>query len=298
VNKNIGHLGAWARARLAAVALAVLTACGGAKEDTGGDVPELPAAERPSAEASARFLAQATFGANAGTIDWVQRHGYAAWVNAQLATPQTPHTAYIDAMAASFVGTTSSVTQSHFRESFWAQALVGNDQLRQRATFALSQVFVLSFADSNLSGRIRGVTSYYDLLGTHAFGNYRDLLEAVTLHPMMGLYLTSLRNQKEDGKGRVPDENYAREIMQLFSIGLYELNLDGTPKLNAAGQPLETTSRASRRCSPASAGTPAKPQRPAPTAASSATTRTPSANGARCRATRSTTPSARRSSSA
>ncbi len=95
----------------------------------------------------------------------------------------------------------------------------------------------MSFADSNVSGQIRGVATFYDMLGEKAFGNYRDLLEAATLHPVMGQYLTMLRNQKEDGKGRVPDENYAREIMQLFSIGLYELNNDGTYK---GGTPTET----------------------------------------------------------
>ena len=241
VDPKFEHLGKWARARLAVVALAVLTACGGAKDDAAADsAPELPAAERPSAEAAARFLTQASFGPNAGTIDWVQRHGYAAWINGQMAVPQARHGAYVDAIKQSLAATNGSNTQSHFIESFWAQAVAGNDQLRQRAAFALSQVFVISFADANLSNRIAGVTSYYDMLGEKAFGNYRDLLESVTLHPMMGLYLTSLRNQKEDGRGRVPDENYAREIMQLFSIGLYQLNNDGTYKLNAAGQPIET----------------------------------------------------------
>lgn len=238
------QLGAWVRTSAAVAVLAALAACGGSKSDDGGSptesVPELPAAERPQAEAAARFLTQSTFGANASSIDWVQRHGYAAFITTQMSTPQSSHTAYIDAMAASFAGTDSTVNQSHFRESFWARAVAGNDQLRQRAAYSLSQIFVISFADANLSGRIRGVTTYYDMLGQKAFGNYRDLLESVTLHPMMGLYLTSLRNQKEDGKGRVPDENYAREIMQLFSIGLYELNNDGTYKLNGSGQPIET----------------------------------------------------------
>src|SRR5256886_17462160 len=78
------------------------------------------------------------------------------------------------------------------------------------------------------------------MLGRNAFGSYRQLLNEVTLHPMMGLYLSHLRNRKEDpARNRVPDQNYAREVMQLFSIGLYELNPDGTPKL-VNGQPVET----------------------------------------------------------
>jgi uncharacterized protein (DUF1800 family) len=87
----------------------------------------------------------------------------------------------------------------------------------------------------------RGVASYDDTLGEHAFGNYRSLLEAVTLHPMMGIYLSMMRNQKEDAaRGRVPDENFAREVMQLCSIGLYELNADGSLRKDANGNPIET----------------------------------------------------------
>jgi uncharacterized protein (DUF1800 family) len=237
VNALPKNLGNKARVAAAAALLVLLAACGGAKEDTGETVATLPPAEQPTAEAAARFLTQATFGPNQESIDWVRLHGQTAWVRLQLAAPQTPHRAYLDAVAASFAGTDSSIQQSHFRESFWTQALTGPDQLRQRAAFALSQIFVVSFADSNVSGQIRGVATFYDMLGEKAFGNYRDLLEAVTLHPVMGQYLTMLRNQKEDGKGRVPDENYAREIMQLFSIGLYELNNDGTYK---GGTPTET----------------------------------------------------------
>lgn len=227
-----------ARVATAAALLVLLTACGGGKEnDSGESAAALPPAEQPTAEAAARFLTQSTFGPNQDSIDWVRVHGQAAWVRIQLAAPQNRHLNYVNAVAASFAGTDSTIQQSHFRESFWTQALTAPDQLRQRAAFALSQIFVVSFADSNVSGQIRGVTTYYDMLGEKAFGNYRDLLEAVTLHPVMGQYLTMRGNQKEDAKGRVPDENYAREIMQLFSIGLYELNDDGTYK---GGTPTET----------------------------------------------------------
>ncbi|MGH6623868.1 MAG: DUF1800 domain-containing protein, partial [Burkholderiaceae bacterium] len=103
------------------------------------------------------------------------------------------------------------------------------DQLRQRVTFALSQILVTSAADTALQDSPHTMASYLDTLATHAFGNYRDLLDAATKHPAMGQYLTALGN-RGDGT-RIPDENYAREVMQLFTIGLVELNVDGTPKL-------------------------------------------------------------------
>jgi uncharacterized protein (DUF1800 family) len=120
--------------------------------------------------------------------------------------------------------------RSKFTYSFWMKATKAPDQLRQRMAYALSQIFVVSFADACSVNQGTGMASYYDMLTERALGNYSDLLEAVSLHPIMGCYLSYLRNQKADPiTGRVPDENYAREVMQLFSIGLVNLNLDGTP---------------------------------------------------------------------
>ena len=125
--------------------------------------------------------------------------------------------------------------------TFWREAATGQDQLKRRVAFALSQIFVISLQDANLQSYRRGVASYMDMLTRNAFGNYRQLLQDVTLHPMMGLYLSHLRNRKEDpALNRVPDQNYAREVMQLFSIGLYQLNPDGTLMLDGNGQPIET----------------------------------------------------------
>lgn len=180
-------------------------------------------------------------GPNDAAIADLTQQGYAAWLTGQFAKPQTLHRTYMDQMAASLAATGGSISPSNFYESWWRQAVTADDQLRQRVAFALSQIFVVSFVDGNLANQPRGVATFYDMLGEKAFGNYRDLLEAVTLHPMMGNYLTMLRNQKEDpATGRVPDENYAREIMQLFSIGLFELNTDGTPKRDGTGNALET----------------------------------------------------------
>jgi uncharacterized protein (DUF1800 family) len=124
---------------------------------------------------------------------------------------------------------------------WWDIVVNGNDQLRQRVAFALSQIFVISELSASLQGRVRGLASYSDVLTRHAFGNFRDLLEDVTLHPMMGEYLSMACNQKENASGTIqPDENFAREVMQLFTIGLKQLNLDGSVALNQSNQPIQT----------------------------------------------------------
>ncbi|HET7794679.1 MAG TPA: DUF1800 domain-containing protein [Rhizobacter sp.] len=212
----------------AAVLVAVLAACGsgGSDDASSGESSGPP----PTQAEAARFLAQATYGPTEASINALTQSSYSAWLNDQFTRPAVPHRTYVDQKAADLAANGGTVSPTNFRESYWRQALTGPDQLRQRAAFALSQIFVISFVDGTLANQTRGVTSYYDMLAEKAFGNYRDLLESVSLHPMMGVYLTSLRNQKEDANGRVPDENYAREIMQLFSIGLYELNDDGTTR--------------------------------------------------------------------
>ncbi|MDH5538985.1 MAG: DUF1800 domain-containing protein [Rhizobacter sp.] len=222
-------------ARLIAAAwLAVLlVACGS------GSGPSEPAGPPPTQGEAARFLAQASFGATEPDINIVAGQGYAAWLNEQFARPQALHRTYMDNMVAVLAASNATISANTFYESWWNQAVTGPDQLRQRVAFALSQIFVVSFADAALSNQPRGVASYYDMLARNAFGNYRTLLEDVSLHPMMGNYLSMLRNQKESAT-RVPDENYAREIMQLFSIGLYQLEADGTLKTDVTGRPIET----------------------------------------------------------
>jgi uncharacterized protein (DUF1800 family) len=130
-------------------------------------------------------------------------------------------------------------------DSFYMGAINGADQVRQRVTFALSQIFVVSMASNEVIDRSRCHTSYVDMLGRNAFGNFRTLLEEVSTHGMMGVYLSHRKNHKEDPiKGTSPDENYAREIMQLFSIGLVQLNPDGTSKRDSAGNTIATYSNA------------------------------------------------------
>jgi uncharacterized protein (DUF1800 family) len=196
-----------------------------------------PPAVLPSQAQAARFLNQVSFGATTGEIDTVASIGYNNWIDAQFAQPIKLHESHVAAQTA-LLPANAFISDLQFSKTFWEQAITGNDQLRQRISYALSQIFVVSSMDNGVGEHGREMASYYDVLARNAFGNYRQLLEQVSLHPAMGLYLSALRNTKESGT-RVPDENYAREIMQLFSIGLLELNADGTPK-TSAGKFIET----------------------------------------------------------
>jgi len=252
VKKNPTNTRQW---RLSAVVLASLltsfmSACGGG---SGATADAGPASQGPSSgglstsetvptnapAAAARFLTQATFGPSASEITRMSTMTYAGWMDEQFAKPQTLHRNTLNLASADMVAAgNGGISQTNFFDSYWAQAIAGDDQLRQRAAFALSQIFVISFTDSTLRSQVRGVASYYDMLGENAFGNFRDLLEAVSLHPMMGVYLSHLKNQKEDAAtGRVPDLNFAREITQLFTIGQYKLNADGSTVMGADGKP-------------------------------------------------------------
>jgi uncharacterized protein (DUF1800 family) len=229
----------------------MLVACGGGGGG-GGDPgatspPTALVVEMPSSRAQAmRFLTQASFGATDADIDRVMAVGYAAWIDEQLALPATSHRAYWEAADAAIklAAPTSGAGQDQVFESFWKQAVTGPEQLRARVAYALSQIFVISLADGTVGQNPRAVAAWLDMLGTQGLGTYRELLETVSRHPMMGVYLTSLRNQKADARtGRVPDENYAREVMQLFSIGLVELNEDGSARTGngtTGGTPLDT----------------------------------------------------------
>ena len=192
---------------------------------------------------AARFLTQATFGPTDQDVDHLMAVGYQGWIQEQMGMPVNPvsHLEFWDRAS-------TSAVQGFLHdggwptESFWRQALTSPDQLRQRVAFALSEIFVVSALDAcgdNINGR--GVAGYMDMLGKKAFGDFRSLLEAVALHPVMGCYLSHIHNLKEDtDTGREPDQNFAREVMQLFSIGLYELNKDGSTKLDVHGAPIET----------------------------------------------------------
>ena len=195
---------------------------------------------------AARFLTQATFGATSADIATVTSQGYATWIANQMAITPSSHLTATRADAAAYPNTGQyPITANNRQEAWWAISVTGQDQLRQRVAFALSQIFVVSDVASALNNQPEALANYYDLLANDAFGNYRTLLQDVTLSPVMGNYLNMLRNAAANAaKGTSADENYAREVMQLFTIGLDQLNPDGTLVLDSTGLPVPTYNQA------------------------------------------------------
>jgi len=216
----------WRVLSLSLVTALALTACGGGSDPSDEDRAQAAARPRNDTEAH-RFLVQSTFGPSLTDIGNVKALGYDAWINEQWM--RNPGPTHLDAIrfSASVMRTTGTRSED-IVYSWWTRALTSDAQLRHRVAFALSEIFVVSTLTLS---NAQMVANYMDTLSAHAGGRYRDLLEAVALHPAMGMYLSHMSNRKADGKGRLPDENFAREVMQLFSIGLYELNDAGQPKL-------------------------------------------------------------------
>jgi uncharacterized protein (DUF1800 family) len=196
----------------------------------------------PSITEAQRFLLQATFGPSGDDTELLMKIGYSRWLDRQFALPATSHRLTWEASDAAIraITPTQGAGQNEVFDSFWKQALTGPDQLRQRMVFALSEIFVISGVDGAVGNEPRAMAAWLDMLGDKGFTTYRQLLESVSLHPMMGRYLSHLRNQKADPTtGRVPDQNYARESMQLLSIGLVQLGPDGVP-VQVGGRTVET----------------------------------------------------------
>ena len=184
------------------------------------DGPE-PDGELSAVEA-ARLLTQATFGPTLEDIAQVQNLGIEAWLDRQFTLSGESHLAYVQQYS-------NGSGRAPRHEIWWKSAVDGEDQLRQRVAFALSQLFVVSDTGYTLANAQYGISAYYQMLLDNAFGNYRQLLENVTLHAVMGIYLSMLQNGKGDREAFTrPDENYAREVLQLFSIGLHTLDNDGS----------------------------------------------------------------------
>ncbi len=205
--------------------------------------PSVPGGAPTPARAS-RFLQHASFGPTPDSLLSVQTLGYAGWINQQIALPPTFHLPTVQARRAELAqlnpDNTSLGWQTPRQHAWWQHSLTAPDQLRQRMAWALSQILVTS-QQGALDIHHEEITAYYDLLLTHAFGNYRDLLGDVTRSSVMGVYLSMKRNQPPDPEtGQRPDENYAREIMQLFTFGLNELHPDGTLRLDLEGRPIPT----------------------------------------------------------
>ncbi len=193
-----------------------------------------------TSEQAARFLTQATFGPTLEEIDRLRAMGIDAWLTEQNQQPVSHQLPFLDNLIQQFInaGQSIEVWQDKRQEIWWRNVLQEPDQLRQRMAFALSQILVVSDQNGALEGNPTTLAHFYDMLADNAFGNYRDLLLQTTLHPSMGHYLSMFKNRRPDEVLNIrPDENYAREIMQLFSVGLIELNTDGTAVDGDPGTP-------------------------------------------------------------
>lgn len=216
--------------------LLAVAGCSGGSGGGGNEPPPPPPVPISKAEAF-RFLNQATFGATETEAERVIDMGITAWVDDQLQKPASLQLPYLQSLPRpQFL----FELQPDRTDIWFRHALHADDQLRQRVAFALSEIMVISQLGV-LGDLTYSMADYYDVLAEHAFGNYRDLIEAVTLHPAMGMYLSMLGNERPDPANNIrPDENYARELMQLFSIGLVALNIDGSVVLDQQGQPEPT----------------------------------------------------------
>jgi uncharacterized protein (DUF1800 family) len=232
-------------ATASALALAVAACSGGGSGPAtgGGGGGPVATVRKPQSDAeAARFMLQSSLSVSTAAIAELRSEGYEPWLDRQMRTVN-------DQSGREFLTSRGfdQVDASRFYNGtntgdymVWSQLLSGGNGVRKRVAFALSQFFVVSLSGINMTWRGPAIAEYWDILNRQAFGNFRDLLQDITLNPAMGTFLNTRGNRRADAAtGRVPDENYAREVMQLFTIGLFELNPDGTQRL-ANGNPIET----------------------------------------------------------
>ena len=195
-------------------------------------------------EQAARFLTQATNGPTRADIDFVSTGGVAWWLLLQFKMGRSQsHWDYLDGLGYPRTFYNGGKAERLWDQSIWRQLVSAPDQLRQRVALALLDIMVVSINGLNVRFPQYAIAAYMDLLLDHTFGNFRELLGAIVTNSAMGEYLTFIGSSKADANGAMPDENFARELMQLFTLGLYELNQDGTLKLDSRGQPIETYSQ-------------------------------------------------------
>ena len=237
---------------MAGLLAGLMAACGGGGSGSPSTPPQAVTPPAPVGKAEAfRFLNQSTFGATEAEASRLMGLGdssnaYSRWIDAEIAKPTqllrpALVAAYPNPVPTGFAPATLNAVR---QEQWFANVLRGEDQLRQRVAFALSEIMVVSQIGA-LNNLPFATADFHDMLARNAFGNFRTLLEEVTLHPAMGIYLSMLGNRRAaTGTNLRPDENYAREMMQLFSIGLVQLNIDGSVRTDAAGQPIPTYDQA------------------------------------------------------
>jgi uncharacterized protein (DUF1800 family) len=219
---------------------ALLQACGGGGSPAAAPPPPPPPPSTLSREQASRFLAQASLSTSAADIERVRSLGFAGWLDEQFALPRSSsNVEWLKSKGYDAVANKNS--QNGSNNMLWRKLLASPDPLRQRITLALSELIVVSIGNiASTPFKAFSAAAFVDILEANAFGNYRTLLEQVSTSSAMGAYLSFRGNRKANAAtGSLPDENYAREVMQLFSIGLIDLNLDGSPKL-VNGGPHET----------------------------------------------------------
>lgn len=233
----------------------LVSACGGGSGGT-ATPPVQPPVQPPGPPTTAElagasaFAAKATFGMTFAEIDSLAEESASDWLERQFLLPVGEHSPIVaDLVQRRDAGEFEEYEEDieylllFRRLAWWHRTVTAGDLLRQRLAFALSEIFVVSDNVDALIINPFALSGYYDTLLRSAFGNYRDLLRNVSLHPAMGIYLSHVNNRRSDPANNIfPDENYAREVMQLFSIGLFELNIDGSYKLDTVGQPIPTYS--------------------------------------------------------
>jgi len=249
VDASIAQASLWPQAKTYGLAVSAglsVAACGGGGGGGGGggttQVTTPINISKPTEQQAARFLMQASFGGNYTQIQEVQNKGFEAWLDAELNKPWIEAYSHYNWFKdhGYFDIQTKSRGEIGVDNTLWRKLITAPDVLRQRVAYALSQIFVVSMNGLGaMSWRNVGAICYMDLLEKNAFDTYEALLKAVTLSPAMGIYLNMKGSRKASGSS-APDENYAREVMQLFSIGLYQLNDDGSLKKDINGNPIET----------------------------------------------------------
>ena len=242
--------GSMAGAAPIALALAgALSACGEKNGNASGSGTASPAPTPTPTPTSAaitpaqasRFLQQASFGATRADIALVQSLGYDGWITDQISRARTSHWDWL--VGAGFADISFRDGTPGFDSSVWRQMIAEPGQLRQRVGMALAEIMVVNVASVQLTWRHMATAAWLDILLDNAFGNFRTILDRITTNAAMASFLTFLGNRRANtATGAEPDENYARELMQLFTIGLYRLNSDGSLQL-ANGQPIETYSQ-------------------------------------------------------
>ncbi|MFT4076328.1 MAG: DUF1800 family protein [Asticcacaulis sp.] len=224
------------------VALSACGGGGGGSSSSGGGSTTPVSYNYPQAEA-ARFLLQTQFAFEDSDLTTLNSKGYDGWLTAQFNTSATQTgVAWLNSQGHNVPNSGGNYFDSTPTDyMIWHALMTDTDQLRKRCALAVSEMMVASVNPIGGWWPAYVITGYWDMLNANVFGNFRTLLEQVTLNPAIGTFLNTAGNLKEDtATGREPDENYAREVMQLFTIGLYELNTDGTPKTDLLGNKTET----------------------------------------------------------